>query len=209
MSDLICITNLMQDMGEPVRACIDRRAGVGTDVPRPATQGWLCGRCWDQLQDAADMQNQLVAFLRKAGHYRVGEQEGHAAYGPSIPAPATWLAADEITRLSGDLWVHEGDKQQIVQSEDGAADAVRFTRAVLRANRRWPRQEQDHAVQYVRCRACGAPTLRWWPPECYEDDVTVQCDQCGNVESYEMLSFDARLLEQQQKERDRARRKAA
>lgn len=198
-----CITNLLA-VTEPIRPCIDRYA-VAEGTPRPATHGLLCERCWDQLDLAMRMQNSLIDFLRRVGHYRVGEQDGHGQPGPSIPPPATWLAADEIVRLAETLWAHEGEAEQIVQSDEGAADAVRLTRAILRADRKWPRRERSHRVRIIRCRACGAPTLRWWPPEAFEDDITVQCDQCGEVESYEMLSFDARLLEEEQK----LRRKAA
>jgi DNA-directed RNA polymerase subunit RPC12/RpoP len=190
----------MAEIREP---CVDHFGGVGQGAPRKAKIGFLCWACWAKFQDALEDVEYLIRWLRAAGPVRFWDQDGHAAYGPRIPIPGTALAADELQQLWDDLGTAE--PEVLVESPDGAAAAVRLTRALQRADRTWPREEHAHRVRWLRCRNCGQRTLEWRPPLEWMDDIQIVCDRCGYHEPYELLAHDAAVLEAEARKRKRKR----
>lgn len=136
----------------------------------------------------------LVPWLRVAGYVK-GEQDEirSAAVEPPLGLPPTWVAAEDITRLSLEMngW---SDLEDIAADDYGVEIARQFTREVSTAAHKWPFEDRPHKVQWVRCPACGYTSLRYQPPEFGGDVVTVQCQECRHVVSDEEFAALTALI---------------
>lgn len=163
--------------------------------------GYLTRTEWERLERAITEAPVYARWLRVAGHLKTGDPDELRVrnQGPSIPLPSTWLAADEIDRLWGELnkWP---TLEQAVNTLDGQFFALMFTREVETATAKWPIEDKPHRVQYLRCRGCQNIALKYFPPEGAGKDITVMCTACYRHEDPVMFSRDAMLIEQEIKE---------
>src|SRR5690606_26772854 len=94
--------------------------------------------------------------------------------------PPTWLAAEEISRLSGELryWA---DLEDVANDDYGKDVARQFTREVETALTRWPVEDKPHHVRHVHCQTCAGETIIYRPPEFDGDSVHIACRECGHT----------------------------
>lgn len=189
--------------------------------PAKGSVGYLTWDEYDRLTRAFTDALKHVSWWRIAGHIRIGDPDEHRTRSqePTIPIPATWLAAEEISRLMGELnrWPNLEDA---VNTLDGQFFATLLIREVETAMHKWPMSDKPHKVRYVRCRACQQQTLKYFPPNLRAPrdavmtvaavkvrgrkkpvpielaDVTVRCTnkECGAVEDPAMFARDALLI---------------
>lgn len=122
-----------------------------------------------------------VPWLRAAGNLRGGDPDelrGHSKPGPGWVLPATWVAAEEISRIMGELnrWP---ELEDALFDPEGVewCDALVFEVRV--AVKRWPLEEKPHRIRTVRCPGCGQMTLRYLPAMLHAGqvlDVVVRCN---------------------------------
>lgn len=197
--ETVCITNNMRD----VRSCtIKREHQTGCDgweytwgedveqyvatgrecvgcLPRVATNGQLCTVCWNAAESAENAYPSLANLL--ATHDKLVSpmlEGGGGSSAPAIPIPATRIALDEIESYRRS---HPGNLDAWVKTAQGAADAVRFSRAVRRALAAFPSVEDAHRIQRARCPHCELLSLMWTPPVFESDPVRIVClnPACG------------------------------
>lgn len=187
--------------------------------PNAGGVGFLTFDEYDRLVRAVGHARTHVAWWRIAGHIKLGDPEEHRTRSsdPMIPLPATWLAAEEVTRLLGELnaWPTLEDA---VNTLDGQFFATLLTGEVETAMAKWPMSDRPHKVRYLRCRACQQQTLKYFPPvlkgptdaattsvivhdrgmfgRLELPDVTVKCTnkECRAVEDPAMFERDALLI---------------
>tara|TARA_R110002124_G_scaffold163088_1_gene330400 strand:- start:1881 stop:2420 length:540 start_codon:yes stop_codon:yes gene_type:complete len=159
--------------------------------------GYLEWAQWERLNRAIDNTRRYVPWLRIAGYIRAGDadEERHRSTDPTIPLPATWLAAEEISRLMNEMnqWP---ELEDAVNTLDGQFFALLLTREVETAIAKWPLEDKPHRVRYLRCRICQAMALRYYPPSQAGGEVIVKCQAhgCGAVEDHSMFERDALLI---------------
>ncbi len=157
-------------------------------APRPAEHGFLCARCWFNLEHA--LSDWAAASRLLAGVDRAISPDGasRAHAGPRLPFTVLDLDRDAINRLRARIrypllaWV---------STEEGAADAARLTRAINYALPRHPVREDPHAIARTRCPDCSLLTLVYQPAQYAGDIATVTCSNCGNTlehTAYEALA---------------------
>lgn len=95
----------------------------------------------------------------------------------SINLPATWLAADEISRLLQQL-NRFPTPEDAANDKIGASLAIDLGKAVATADYRWPREEKPHYVHHMACGGCEQLTLTFRPPRWAGDKIKVDC-WCG------------------------------
>lgn len=180
--------------------------------------GYLTWDQWERFTRAFQTARTHLHWWRIAGHIRSGDPDEHKTRSsePQLVLPATWLAADEISRLIGILndWPELEDAANDV---DGCELALLFTREVETAHAKWPMADRPHKVKFIRCRHCQQKTLKYYPPRLSGPvaaprvavvvregersvsadvlDVNVKCTNCGEPESPEMFARDALLIE--------------
>lgn len=159
--------------------------------------GFLTWDKFDRLGRAVNDARSHVPWWRVAGHIRVGDEDEARSRSsdPMIPLPATWLAAEEITRLLGELnrW---HTLEEAVNTLEGQFFAELVTREVETAMAKWPMEDKPHKVRYLRCRACQQQSLKYYPPRVGGGDITVKCTDktCRAVEDPRMFERDALLI---------------
>lgn len=162
---------------------------------------------FDRLRNAVNTARTLVPWLRVAGYIRGQQGERvHSSRDGHIGIPPTWLAAEEISRLLGELnqWKELHD---VVNDEHGAWLGWEFVRETETANARWPIEDRPHRVQQMRCDKCQALTLRYHPPRHAEDRIIVRCSDktCRAVMDEAMFAFATHVIEQENHEREKQR----
>ena len=110
----------------------------------------------------------------------------------SINLPATWLAADEISRLLQQL-NRFPTPEDAANDKIGASLAIDLGKAVATADYRWPREEKPHKVTYMRCGGCEMLTLKFRPPRWHGDFIKVDCS-CGYELSEEEWTWAAQIV---------------
>lgn len=181
--------------------------------------GYLTFDEFDRLGHAVSNARTHVAWWRIAGHIRTGDEDEHRTRSsdPTIPLPATWLAAEEVSRLLGELnrW---HTLEQAAGTLDGQFFALLLVREVETSMAKWPMSDRPHKVRFLRCRACQQQTLKYFPPVLHAPkdaqmttvavhdrgmfgsielaDVTVKCTnkECRAVEDPAMFERDALLI---------------
>jgi len=184
--------------------------------PAAGNVGYLTVDEFDRLRRAVQNASTHMHWWRVAGYVRMGsdpdEARGRASRGTMpLGLPPTWLAAEEISRLSNEMnWWPE--LEDVAKDQDGAELAMLFTREVETACAKWPMSDRPRNVRYFRCMACQQTTLRYHPPSIAGQtliDTKVKCTDknCLAVMDEAMFTRMALLIEAEQKERDeRARR---
>lgn len=196
----LCVTTTMHDIrtctikGEHTIRCDgleyawnperDREETTGRKcngcAPREARVGFLCVADWDKAETALIDWAHLEPGILAAGERAVQRDNGGIA-GQQVgyvPLPGTMLAVEEIRSY---LRTYTGTLERWAASREGAADAVRFARAVASAKRTHAIEEQSVRLQRLRCPHCKNLTMDRNPPLIPHSDITVTCDQCGKV----------------------------
>jgi len=80
-----------------------------------------------------------------------------------LPLPAPWIAAEDISRLLGELnrWPELSDAANDL---DGEYFARLLTREVETSVAKWPLSDRPHKIRYYRCQSCDQLTLKYFPP---------------------------------------------
>ena len=157
-------------------------------LPRRADRGYLCARCYDQVEAAYTKWDTFAALLAEVGDRAVSPAaDGIRASGASGYAnlPLTTLALDECQRLLASF-AHR-TLEEWVSTEHGARDAVQFAKAANSAYRSLEVEERPHPIERVRCTSCGYLSLVWQPTRFLGDHVTVECSNCGHSLDQERL----------------------
>lgn len=143
--------------------------------------GYLTWEEFGRFRRAVDRSQIVVPWFRVAGYIKgqVEEVRSPSSNHP-LGLPPTWMAAEEITRLSRELgyWPNLED---VANDTYGADTAMAFTREVETALARWPIEDKPRKVRFVRCQACAGETIRYRPPEFTGDDVHIACTECGHT----------------------------
>lgn len=150
-------------------------------MPDHENVGYLTWDEFDRFQKAVHNSQTVVPWFRVAGYIKGGIEEVRA---PSSNHPLglspTWLAAEEISRLSGELryWANLED---IANDDIGAIAARDFTREVETAMARWPIEDKPRKVRHIRCQKCAGETIRFTPPVGIWQPVKIACTEpeCG------------------------------
>lgn len=133
--------------------------------PAAGGVGYLTWDEWDRLTRAWVTAIKHLPWWWVAGQIRGGDVDEmrHRSSEPSLPLPATWLAAHEITRLMQEL--NQWPELEDAARDDYGADVAKLLiREVQTAEARWPISDRSHKVQYFRCQACQGLTLKYMPP---------------------------------------------
>ena len=138
--------------------------------------GYLDTQAFSRFQWAVHDASKLVAWLRVAGYIRAGDPDEvrHRSTDRPLGLPPTWIAAEEISRLLGELngWP---DLEDAANDQFGAYLATELTKEVETSSARWPFEDRPHKVQYLRCQACDRMSLRYVPPRTEGGEIVVQC----------------------------------
>lgn len=183
--------------------------------PASGSVGYLTWNEFDRFRRADDNARKYVPWLRVAGYLKSGsdpdEFRGRSVMShPPLGLPSTWLAAEEITRLSYEInaWpTHEA----IAHDLEGSELALLFTREVETAAAKWPIADRPRSVKFFRCTSCQQPTLRYYPPSLdgvYVRDSAVKCSnrECRAVIDEQMFMRMALIEEAEARARyERAR----
>lgn len=142
--------------------------------------GYLTWEQFDRFRRAVHQAQIVVPWFRVAGYIRGHAEEVRApSSNHPLGLPPTWLAAEEISRLSTELqyWPNLED---VANDMYGQNIAMLFTREVETALHRWPIEEKSHKVRHIRCQKCAGETIRYNPPEYDGDNVHIVCLECGH-----------------------------
>lgn len=151
-------------------------------VPRAARIGLLCMPCWLNLEQALAAWprfEQMIRGVDRAVRADGGGRSGRAA--GYVPIPGTKLSVEEcVSYLNAQAW---SDARAWVSTEDGARNAVLFTRAAQIAYRSHPIEEASRKLRRVRCPKCGQLSFVRRPPEAEGQPVVVRCqnEACGKT----------------------------
>lgn len=148
-------------------------------LPRRANYGLVCNPCYGRIAEAIEESARWFELLE--GVDRALQKDASGATGkpgsrvPIAPVP---LTAEELRSY---LRTFRGTVERWVADPAGAADAVRFARAMEAAARNHPTAETPHKIRRTRCPRCELLTLVWNPPQYFGGHVSVTCrnDECG------------------------------
>lgn len=160
--------------------------------------GYLTADMFSRFEWAVHNSRRLVPWLRVAGYIRGGDTDElkHRSTDRPLGLPPTWIAAEEITRLLGEInrWA---ELEDVANDMQGQFFAELLTREVETAGARWPFEDKPHRVKYMRCQACDQMTLRYLPPRDAGDTVLVKCSDraCGAVMDEHMFKLATALIE--------------
>lgn len=141
--------------------------------------GYMTWEEFDRFRRAVFKSQQVVPWFRVAGYIKGAAEEVRSpSSNHPLGLPPTWLAAEEITRLSHELryWA---DLEDIANDDFGITIARQFTREVETALARWPIEDKPHKVRHVRCQECAGETIRYRPPQHDGDNVHIACTECA------------------------------
>lgn len=142
--------------------------------------GYMTWGQFDRFRNAVHLSLIVVPWFRAAGYIK-GQAEEIRAPSSNHPLgiPPTWLAAEEIERLSREL-SHWDNLEDIANNLDGKDIALDFTREVETAMARWPIEDKPHKVRHVRCQECAGETIKYTPPMFGAGEVHIACTECGH-----------------------------
>lgn len=156
--------------------------------------GYLTWDEFDRFRRAVHKSLVIVPWLRAAGYIKgeVAEIRSPSSDHP-LGLPPTWLAAEEIARLSNELryWA---DLEDAANDDYGKDVARQFTREVETALARWPIEDKPHKVRHVRCQQCVNETIRYAPPQFDGDSTHIACTECGHKLTEEEFIVMVELL---------------
>lgn len=156
--------------------------------------GYLTWDEFDRFRRAVHKSVQVVPWFRVAGYIKgeAAEVRSPSSNHP-LGLPPTWLAAEEITRMSQELryWP---DLEDVAADIDGKDIAMMFTREVETALARWPIEDKPHKVRHVRCQQCVNETIRYTPPQFDGDNTHIACTECGHTLTEEEFIVMVELL---------------
>lgn len=173
--------------------------------------GYLTWEQFSRFQRAVHHSLDMVPWLRVAGYIRTGEPDEIRAPSSDRPLglPPTWLAAEEISRLSRELQFWP-DLEDVAKDAEGYEIAILFTREVETASHRWPFEDKAHKVQHLRCQSCSAQSLRYSPPGFEGDVVEIKCTDCAaTLTEDEFRTLAALVAMEVQKTSGQMRKRAA
>jgi len=161
--------------------------------------GYLTWEQFDNFQAAVHQALIVVPWLYAAGYIKgeINEIRSPSMDHP-LGLPPTWIAADEINRLSVELR-HWPNLEDVANDDFGASIARQFTREVETACARWPITDQPRAVQYVRCQGCSGETIRYSPPRFGGDPERIVCTECGRTYTSDELTELIELVTEEMK----------
>lgn len=142
--------------------------------------GYLTWDEFDRFRTAVAQFPVIVPWFRVAGHIKGEAQEVRAASSNyPLGLHPTWLAAEEITRLSQELqyWANLED---VANDDWGRTVAMQFTREVETALAKWPIEDKPHKVRHIRCQECAGETIKYIPPAGIWRPVRIECTECGH-----------------------------
>ena len=182
--------------------------------------GYLTWDQFERVRRAVNTGMRHVSWWRVAGYLKPGndpdEFRGSRSKASSLPLglPATWLAAEEVTRLLNELngWRELEDAANDI---DGSDICILLASEVETAAAKWPLEDKPHEVKFFRCTACNLMTLKYFPPELKATeliDSKVKCmnKTCNAIVDELMFARMAFVIEAEQKAKDeRARRLVA
>jgi hypothetical protein len=190
---LACITNDML----AIRACVqpgahlpyctgsssrDRTRPCQGCQPRAATHGVLCETCYGRLDRALTKWPPFAEVVGALDRVVAVEAGGGASSALGyIPIPKTRLDIDEVERYLGTFADAHENPDLWISSQNGARDAVTFTRLAERAFRAHPLEDKPRLADSIRCMKCAQWSLVITPPTYYLEDMTVTCQNraCG------------------------------
>lgn len=157
-------------------------------APALRSVGGLCRACWIRLEQVLASWATWDAVLGAEARAFTPESSGRSQPGPRIP----------LTRMQVEVaMVREFDSRRgklaslWVATENGAMDAVRFTRAAASTMRAHPDKEVTRSLQRTRCPRCKTASMIYQPPAVPGSDAMVKCVICGYTidgEHYERLA---------------------
>lgn len=156
-----------------VTPCITVALRDFDDCIADATRGAVCEACYHRVDEA----------IRRADHLRtalhgidraITPEPGNTIPGPRLPLTPLAIAFDEIRSYQRD----RTDPTDWVSTTEGAEDAVRFARAVHRADQANPTVAAARKLERLRCPNCRHLTAIVSPPDWYGDAITVECVHC-------------------------------
>lgn len=142
--------------------------------------GYLTWDEFDRFCTAVHESARVVPWFRVAGYIKGAVEEIRSPSSDHpVGLPPTWLAAEEITRLSHELryWA---DLEDVAADDYGKDVARQFTREVVTALARWPIEDKPHKVRHVRCQVCAGETIEYVPPAGIWRAVRIECTECGH-----------------------------
>jgi RNase P subunit RPR2 len=160
-----CITTALRDFP-------DCRNSDGT--LRAATRGEVCETCYQRIDAAIGRADHLRTALAGIDRAITAESSNTIA-GPRLPLTAIRLDLNEIASYQQGAT----DPTSWVSTQTGAEAAVRFARAVHRADRAHPTVAGDQKLHRTRCPACRRLTAVVRPPDWYGDATAITCIACG------------------------------
>lgn len=156
--------------------------------------GYLTWDEFERFRTAVHQSLIVVPWFRVAGHIK-GQQEEVRAASSHYPLGLhpTWLAAEEISRLSLELR-HWPNLEDAASDDYGRTVAMQFTREVETALHKWPVEDKPHKVRHLRCQKCAGETITYNPPRFDGDDVHIVCTECAHQLTEEEFKVLAELV---------------
>lgn len=183
---LVCITHQLPDFrGCTIRgehytdlldADPDHEDTCPGCLPRRAHVGFVCAPCFARIDEAVSTWKVWGKMLDGVDSAKTRDGDGGRGKPTSRP-PLAALALDR-EEVESYLRTWTGTDERWVASVAGAADAVRFARAMGAAARNHPTHETPHRIRRTRCPACEQLALVWTPPAYFGGHVTVTCRSC-------------------------------
>lgn len=166
--------------------------------------GYLDMRDYKRAQWAYDQSHPASTFmkwLKVAGYVSFDAEDVRvqSSGGGHINIPATKLAWEEITRLSGELNKWPG-VDEAACDQFGAFLLTELGREVSTAAARWPMEDRPHKIEAMRCGGCGMLTLTYRPPRWEGDQIRVDCN-CGYVLEDDGFAWAVTMIEKEEHER--------
>lgn len=161
--------------------------------------GYLTYEEFHRFRRAVDRSLIAVPWFRAAGYIKGATEEVRAASSNHpLGLPPTWIAAEEIERLSAELryWPNLEDA---ANDTYGADTARAFTREVEAALARWPIEDKPRRVRHIRCQQCAGETIRFQPPAYDGDEVHIVCTDCHHTLTEEEFSTLLTLVTEEMK----------
>ncbi|QWT24954.1 hypothetical protein KPL76_06245 [Subtercola sp. PAMC28395] len=158
-------------------------------LPRIAQVGLLCYSCYDKVLHAysawtEDRRRILASIDRAVQRDNGGVRTAQEGY---VPLPGTMLALDEVASY---LRTDTGTFTEWLSKPEGAADSLRFARAVTAAQRTHELEEKAHRVQRIRCPKCQQQSLVWKPTMKPDDHVTITCQNSSCDAELDQPTFE-------------------
>lgn len=175
MDDIACAANWTDN--HPACTSRDIHLTTCTDEqctgcqPRPAVHGYLCRNHYERWESTFAALDRLRGLLLTIGNGRAIQAASSASTtpGPRVPLSALRLDLDALDRQP------RGD----IETPDGAALELLWSRQVWAATRRHPTEPKRERLHRVRCASCAQVTVVLDPPTFAGGDNLLRCVSCG------------------------------